>query len=107
MGSPFRVDKERLIVAILDELGTRYRPHYLGWQTISCPNEGGHAHGDQNPSASLHLAGGRIHCHACDLSGDGFDLASMLWSLTARETLARFLPDASDTDHREEPTFIF
>jgi DNA primase len=40
-----------------------------GWQPIRCPY-----HGDTHASASVNLAHGAFHCHACGIKGDAYSL---------------------------------
>jgi hypothetical protein len=74
----FDVDKTEMMKVVLDTLGVNYSPNKVGYQQIRCPNSDAHAHGDRNPSASLHLGHGRVKCFTCDLSGDAFDVAEKL-----------------------------
>lgn len=73
---------------VLEHLGVRYRHPRWGWQQVHCPNDAGHRHGDTNPSASVNIALGKFHCHACDLHGDGFDLMRTLEQKNAPAVLA-------------------
>src|SRR5690606_27291472 len=41
----------------------------MGWGKILCP-----VHDERNPSATVNLELGKIHCHACGWSGDALDL---------------------------------
>ena len=67
-------DKGELIEQVLDRYGTRFNPARSGWQSIMCPNEAAHAHGDRNPSCRLNLTLGLVKCNACDLVGDGYNV---------------------------------
>lgn len=68
------MDKSDLIEKVLDQYGVRFRAERSGWQSIQCPNEMGHAHGDRNPSARLNMTLGLMRCLGCDLSGDGYNV---------------------------------
>ena len=87
MMSLFAVDKSDLVRQVLDRLAVRYRPGHRGWQPVRCPNEDGHRHGDRNASASVSLRYGYLHCHACGLRGDGFDLMLELEDMKAPAVL--------------------
>ena len=78
------MDKSQLMEVALD----RYNVHFVstrsGWQPVRCPNELGHAHGDTNPSASLHLGYGAINCHGCGLKGDAYSIVMDIEQLDFR-----------------------
>lgn len=64
---------------VLDELGVAYRERH-GWQSIKCISPDHH---DRHASASLNIEAGRFKCHACGLSGDGYDMADALLGMKA------------------------
>ena len=83
-------DKPELMVSLLDEYDVRYENHRSGWQSVRCPNEFGHARGDENPSARLNLTLGLIRCMGCDLNGDAYSVVMVVEGvnfLTAKERL--------------------
>lgn len=84
--SVFNVDRSDLLRNVLDKLNVRYRER-RGWQQIQCPNTVAHSHGDRNPSCAVNLGYGKIHCHACGLRGDGFDLAHLVAGKTPQQVL--------------------
>jgi hypothetical protein len=67
-------DKGEAMIQFLETHGIKYRPTYMGWQSISCPNQNGHVHGDKNPSARVNLTFGGFACMGCGLRGDVFNL---------------------------------
>ncbi len=77
--------------AVLEHYGVRYPHTYTptGWRKVSCPSDW-HAHGDRNPSASVHLGIGRFVCFGCTLRGDGFDLMLELEDMQVLEVLKLF-----------------
>jgi hypothetical protein len=68
------MDKSELLEKVLDRYGTQFNPGRAGWQSIHCPNELGHAKGDENPSARVNLTIGMARCLGCGLSGDGYNI---------------------------------
>ena len=68
------IDKADLLVKVLERYAVDYVPSKSGWQSVRCPNELGHARGDENPSARINLTVGMAHCHGCGLSGSGYDI---------------------------------
>jgi len=75
-----------------------------------CPNAGGHANGDKNPSLSIDRKDGRTvaHCFGCGLSGSPVQLASELWSMSpsdAAERLAGKLGIQTATRNRSRSRF--
>lgn len=82
----FNVDKSELLRKVLDKLQVRYGQK-TGWQQVHCPHTLAHAQGDRNPSCAVHLGYGKIHCHACGLHGDAFDLAHEVLGLSPKDTL--------------------
>ena len=75
-------EKEKALRFVLDEFGVRYR-EVRGWQQVRCPDRDAHSHGDRNPSGSVNLGKGSYRCHACGLSGDGYDLLQKLMNMRA------------------------
>lgn len=73
------VDKAELMMRLLDQQQVKYRPTFMGWQTISCPNTNGHVHGDKNPSARVNLTHGSFACMGCGMKGDAY---SMVMTMT-------------------------
>ena len=82
------VDKTQILMTVLDRMGVRYRRTRSGWQAVRCPNGAAHTHDDRSASASISLAKGRLFCHVCGTSGDGFDLARTFLCLTPEQTAA-------------------
>ena len=78
MTQPKQTDKAELMMQLLDTQGVKYRPGYMGWQTISCPNPAGHVHGDRNPSARVNLTHGSMNCMGCGLKGDAYSVVMVL-----------------------------
>jgi hypothetical protein len=68
------MDKSELLVKALDRYGVMFSPTRSGWQSVRCPNELGHAKGDENPSARINLTVGMAKCLGCGLSGDGYNV---------------------------------
>jgi hypothetical protein len=60
------------MIQVLDTYQVDFRWNAAGWQSVSCPNEFGHANYDQNPSARLNLTLGLMRCMGCDLNGDAY-----------------------------------
>ena len=69
-----QIDKGKALADFLDTNGVRYKPTYMGWQSVSCPNTNGHVHGDRTPSARINLTHGGFACMGCGLSGDIYNL---------------------------------
>lgn len=94
------MDKSELMIAVMDRYGVRYKPSYNGWQSVHCPNEDGHVHGDKNPSGRLNLTLGGYTCMGCDMKGDGYNLLMEMENLTfpqAKEQLgSTYVPIESD-----------
>ncbi len=59
---------------LLVHYDVRYHPSRNGWQTIRCPNEYAHQHGDKNPSARVNIVEGAFICHACGVKGDAYSV---------------------------------
>ena len=68
------MEKPELMEQILDTYDIRFNPTRSGWQSVRCPNEAAHAHGDRNPSARLNMTIGIIRCMGCDLNGDAYNV---------------------------------
>lgn len=85
--SVFAIDKGAALRTALDRLGVRHKDKQ-GWQQIHCPNQDGHPTGDKHPSCSVHLGAGKIHCFACGLAGDVFDMMQEINGDSAKEVLA-------------------
>lgn len=67
-------DKAGALRTVIEELGVQVRDR-SGWQSIKCIDP---RHHDRHASASINLTIGRYKCHACGLSGDGYDMAHEL-----------------------------
>ena len=78
------VDKGELLRAVLDHYGVQYSPR-TGWQSVHCFNNLAHSQNDRHASASAHVTLGRYKCHACDLSGDGWDLMLTVEGMKIKE----------------------
>jgi DNA primase len=85
MPNLFQVDKADLLTRLYEHLGERL-PSGYGWKSVRCVNP---EHEDRHKSASVHATAGKYHCFACDLKGDGFDLAQAIEGWDAKETLSR------------------
>ena len=75
---------------MLDRYDVRYQQHRSGWQSVRCPNEFGHARGDENPSARLNLTLGLLTCMGCELNGDAYTVVMVVEGvdfLAAKEQL--------------------
>jgi len=72
------MEKPELMEKILDDYDIRYNATRSGWQSVRCPNEAGHAHGDQHPSARLNMTLGLIRCMGCDLNGDAYNVLMLI-----------------------------
>lgn len=103
MSSLFRFPTEAL-EWVLDKHHCRYSPR-LGWQPVQCINDAGHPRGDRHPSASINLAKGRYNCHACGLSGDGYDLARELHGMDVT-TVNAIIGHGADVEFGSEPTWL-
>ena len=68
------MDKAELLEKVLDRYGVDFIATRSGWQSVRCPNELGHARGDENPSARISLTHGMAKCMGCGLSGDGYNI---------------------------------
>lgn len=94
------MDKSELIEQVLDRYDIRFKGSYNGWQSIRCPNERGHVHGDKNPSARVNLTVGMFACMGCELKGDGYSLLMEIEGLTfleAKEQLGSvYVPKEQD-----------
>ncbi len=67
-------DKSQVMEAALDRYDVKYNAGRNGEQTISCPHELMHNHGDKNPSARVNLGKGVMYCMGCGLRGDGYNI---------------------------------
>jgi hypothetical protein len=67
-------DKSELMIQTLEHYGVRFNPNKNGWQSVRCPNEHGHVHGDQNPSARASIGAGGFFCHGCLMKGDAYSI---------------------------------
>lgn len=72
------MEKPELMERILDTYNIRYNATRSGWQSVQCPNENGHAHGDRHPSARLNMTLGLIRCMGCDLNGDAYNVLMLI-----------------------------
>jgi hypothetical protein len=72
------MEKPELMERILDTYNIRYNATRSGWQSVQCPNEAGHAHGDRHPSARLNMTLGLIRCMGCDLNGDAYNVLMLI-----------------------------
>ena len=68
------MDKAELLEKVLDRYGVDFISTRSGWQSVRCPNELGHARGDENPRARINLTFGMAKCLGCGLSGDGYNI---------------------------------
>ena len=68
------MDKSELLEKVLDRYGVDYNSSRMGWQSVRCPNELGHARGDANPSARINVTVGMAKCMGCGISGDGYNI---------------------------------
>ena len=98
------IDKSEAMIQALDRYDIRFRAGYNGWQSISCPNEDGHAHGDKNPSARVNLQYGMMRCLGCDMHGSGFDVVMQVENVDFREALKRLGGEAGYV--KEESDFL-
>jgi len=83
------VDKAELMMQLLDTYSVHYRPTYMGWQSVSCPNEDGHVHGDKNPSARVNLTHGSLACMGCGLRGDAYSVLMTLTGCSFKDAVAK------------------
>lgn len=83
------VDKGELMMQLLDTYGVKYRPSYMGWQSVSCPNTDGHVHGDKNPSARINLTHGSLACMGCGLKGDAYSVLMSLAGISFKEAVQK------------------
>lgn len=94
------MDKSELLEQVLDRYDIRFKPSYNGWQSVRCPNEAAHVHGDRNPSARANLQYGMFACMGCELKGDGYSILMEIEDLTfleAKEQLGSvYVPIESD-----------
>jgi hypothetical protein len=97
------MDKPELLLTVLDRYDVRFSQHRSGWQSVRCPNEFGHAHADQNPSARLNLTLGLIRCMGCDLNGDAYTLVMAVEGIPFREAADQI---GSPTTKKEEDWLI-
>lgn len=79
------MDKSELLEEVLDRYDIRFNHTYNGWQTVQCPNEYGHSHGDKNPSARVNMTHGMFACMGCELKGDGYTILMEIEHLTFLE----------------------
>ncbi len=79
----FDQDKTELLLRVLDHLGAQV-PTRQGWTSVHCINPG---HPDRSKSGSVNIGRGYFHCHACGLSGDGFDILQDIEGLNAKQVL--------------------
>ena len=102
----YDVDKAQLMELVLrrHHVPVRWRQ---GWQSISCPIKHAHTHGDKNKSASLNMSIGRINCHGCGFSGDGYDLMEALEGLDAKQTAEIFDGGIQSPVQSSASTFTF
>ncbi len=68
------MDRPELLEKVLDRYGVDFNNARSGWQSVRCPNELGHARGDENPSSRINLTFGAAKCMGCGLSGSGYDV---------------------------------
>ena len=68
------MEKPELLEQLLDTLDVRYNPTRTGWQSVRCPNEAAHPHGDRHPSARYNSTIGIIKCMGCELNGDAYNV---------------------------------
>jgi hypothetical protein len=97
------VDKGELMIGVLERYDVRYADHRSGWQSVRCPNEYGHAHGDENPSARLNLTLGLMTCMGCDLNGDGYNVVMSIENVGFKEALEL----AGKVEREEESDWLF
>lgn len=76
------LDKSELLEQVLDRYGVRFKPTYNGWQSVRCPNESAHTHGDKHPSARINLQNGGFACMGCELKGDGYTILMEIENLS-------------------------
>ncbi len=97
------MDKAELLEKVLDRYGVDFIATRSGWQSVRCPNELGHARGDENPSARVNLTLGMAKCLGCGLSGDGYNIIMAVDDIdfkTALEVLG-------SVRQREESMWLF
>ncbi len=105
MGSPFDTDKSRLLTAVLDRFGTRYRATHRGNQQVRCIDRQAHPGGDKHPSASANIGKGLYRCFACGLEGDGYALLMRLEGMGVLD-VNRML-NLGEPEQQVKPEYMF
>ncbi len=96
-------DKADLLEKVLDRYDVDFNRTRSGWQSVRCPNELGHARGDENPSARINLTLGMAKCLACGLSGDGYNIIMAVEDINFKAALEAL----GSIAQREESMWLF
>ena len=98
----WNVDKTELMAAVFDHFG-KVMPYRAGWAAVNCISPD---HSDSHASASVNANKGRYNCHACGLSGDGFDVMLETEGMKASKVLVT-LGVAEGSKKEEENEWLF
>ena len=97
--------KPELMEKVIDYVGAHVRP-IQGWQSVHCFNSMAHSQNDKRASASINISIGRYKCHACDLSGDGWDIMKTVYDMGFKQAAQALGIEAGYTPVPEEETWI-